>query len=257
MRLVDKLGRLAGAVGRSIGAYPAARQEARHQLVSIVATRLGLRLQHHGLVWPSDGDVGAAWRSFPGSDGRFGDKRFNLFNLARAARSVRGNSAECGVFRGAGSHMILSALSLPERSHHVFDSFEGLSAPDERDRGQRTPSYVWKKNDLSAPEATVRKNLSQFQNVQLHKGWIPSRFGDVAGEEFNFVHIDVDLYQPTFDSIAFFYPRMVPGGIVVCDDYGFESCPGARAAINDFMRSKPEAVVHLTTGQAFVIKGPT
>ena len=62
------------------------------------------------------------------------------------------------------------------------------------------------------------------------------------------------LIQPTLDSIEFFYSRMNEGGIIVCDDYGQESCPGANKALNDFMLDKPENIIHLTTGQGVVIK---
>jgi hypothetical protein len=75
----------------------------------------------------------------------------------------------------------------------------------------------------------------------------------VADITFSFVHLDVDLYQPTHDSLAFFYPRMVTGGIIVCDDYGFDSCPGAKKALDDFFRDKEE-IINVPTGQAFVIK---
>ena len=50
---------------------------------------------------------------------------------------------------------------------------------------------------------------------------IPTRFDEVADRSFCFVHVDVDLFEPTRESIAFFYPRMVPGGVMLFDDYGF------------------------------------
>ena len=72
--------------------------------------------------------------------------------------------------------------------------------------------------------------------------------------KFSFVHIDVDLYEPTHDSLSFFYERLVPGGIIVCDDYGSEACPGAYKACNDFIADKPEEIVHLTGGQGVIVK---
>ena len=86
-------------------------------------------------------------------------------------------------------------------------------------------------------------------------GWIPSRFADVSAERFAFVHIDVDLYQPTRDSLTFFYERMLPGGIVLCDDYGFASCPGALRAMDEFFAGRPETIIHLPTGQGMAIIG--
>jgi hypothetical protein len=64
------------------------------------------------------------------------------------------------------------------------------------------------------------------------------------------------LYQPTFASVSFFYPRMNSGGLMLFDDYGFATCPGARRAIDEFFADKPEPIIDLPTGQAFVlIKG--
>ena len=97
-------------------------------------------------------------------------------------------------------------------------------------------------------------NLTAFDDlIVFHQGWIPDQFSDVADARFCFVHIDVDLFQPTRDSLDFFYPRMVRGGLIVCDDYGFETCPGARRAMDEFFADRPEPIVHLPTGQGFVI----
>ena len=63
--------------------------------------------------------------------------------------------------------------------------------------------------------------------------------------------------QPTIDSVSFFYPRLSPGGILVCDDYGFTTCPGATRAIDEFFAGKPEKMLALGGGGGFVVKGCT
>jgi hypothetical protein len=100
----------------------------------------------------------------------------------------------------------------------------------------------------------VRRNLGRFDFVVYHRGWIPKRFESVAEQAFSFVHLDVDLYQPTLDSLLFFYDRLQPGGILLCDDYGFANCPGARRALDEFFADKVEKIVSLPTGQAFIQK---
>ena len=69
-------------------------------------------------------------------------------------------------------------------------------------------------------------------------------------------HIDVDIYEPTLASCAFFYPRMTPGGILLFDDYGFPACRGEKEAVDSFFADKPESVITLPSGQALVIKLP-
>jgi len=134
-----------------------------------------------------------------------------------------------------------------------FDSFEGLSEPDVIDRPASRKVFRWAKNDMSVPIAVAEANLSPFaERVRLYPGWIPHEFDAVADGNFALLHIDVDLYDPTFASLDFFYSRMNPGGVIVCDDYGSSACPGAKRAMDDFFSDKPESVVHLTSGQGIV-----
>jgi predicted O-methyltransferase YrrM len=136
------------------------------------------------------------------------------------------------------------------RVHHGFDSFAGLSEPSARD------GEYWTAGNLSSPLEAARSNLAEFgEAVQLYTGWIPERFKEAAARRFRFVHIDVDLYEPTRDSLAFFYPRVEPGGIIVCDDYLFNTCPGATAAVDEYLADKPEKMLALSAGGGFLIKG--
>jgi O-methyltransferase len=68
------------------------------------------------------------------------------------------------------------------------------------------------------------------------------------------VHVDLDIFASITDALTFFYPRMAAGGIIVFDDYGFPSCPGARAAVDEFFSQKPEVPFALQTGQCVVRK---
>ena len=173
-----------------------------------------------------------------------------VYQLLRLTDQVPGDTAECGVYLGASSYLICSftARSALPKDHHLFDSFEGLSAPTPHDGSN------WQANDLQIDFGETAWRLSKFQNVHFYKGWIPDRFNEVADRRFSFLHIDVDLYEPTRDSIAFFYPRMNPGGVIICDDYGIDTCPGATKAIDDYLRDQPEKMVALSDGGGFLIK---
>ena len=111
----------------------------------------------------------------------------------------------------------------------------------------------WKKGDIAVDENVTRHNLAMFKNCSYYKGWVPTRFPEVADRRFALVHIDVDLHQPTHDTLEFFYERMNPGGVMICDDYGSAQCPGAKKAVDDFFVGKENAFF-IPTGQAFIIK---
>lgn len=184
------------------------------------------------------------------------DRRFQLAELAKAVRSLPGSTAECGVFRGVGSGMICQSLQGSYQTgemHLGFDSWDGVSEPEEADR-MPDGQHGWRRGQLRTPLAATQELLSVFDFCKLTQGWIPSCFGPAEGHRFRLLHIDVDLRQPTWDSLAFFYPRMVAGGVIVLDDHGFSDCPGARSAAIEFFADKPEPIIEVPTGQAFVFK---
>lgn len=229
------------------------RYHSRFTTLNMLSRLSGLRLYNHSLCWFNDPQYRDMWRRFPEANDDIAERRFNLFNLSRSLVDLPGDTVECGVLNGAGSHIILSACG--NAHHHIFDSFEGLSEPDANDEAKVLTPYDWKKHDLSVPEERVRRNLAAFKDrVSYYKGWIPDRFDDVADRRFKLVHIDVDLHQPTRDALAFFYDRTVPGGLIICDDYGSEICPGAKKAFDEFLDGRAERIIHLTTGQGLIIK---
>ena len=193
--------------------------------------------------WWRDDEFNAYLDKFGERDGFNAHRRWMLHQLLKLVRDVPGDTVECGAFLGASSWLMCEL----GRTHHIFDSFQGLSPPDTIDGDH------WQGGVLSATEGAVLANLAPYTPI-LHKGWIPDRFSDVADRRFVAVHVDVDLYQPTRDSIDFFYPRLNPGGLFVCDDYGFTTCPGATKAIDDFMADKPETIVSMDAGGCFFVK---
>ena len=203
--------------------------------------------------WWNDPTFNQYLERFDETDGMNCDRRWMLHQLLRLVSAVPGDTAECGVFSGSSSFVICSAnreAIVSGKRHHLFDSFEGLSAPEANDGDH------WQPGDLSYGLERVQENLSQFDGAtSYYPGWIPDRFADVENVGFSFVHIDVDLYQPTRDSMAFFYDRMAPGGVILVDDYGFTSCPGATQAVDEVLTGKPEAMLRLSGGGGFIVKG--
>jgi len=223
------------------------------RLVTMLAKRL---IPHYRFTWPElawfrDARLTDTLTRFGENHGFNAHRKHALQQLLRLIDGVAGDTVECGVYKGCSSFIMLSAngKSSFARTHHIFDSFEGLSGPTDKD-GQ-----YWTANDLAVTEQMVRQNLHEFENAILYRGWIPDRFAEVANQRFSFVHVDVDLYQPTLESIMFFYDRINPGGIFVCDDFGFLTCPGATAAVKEFLRAKPEKMISLAGGGGFFIKG--
>jgi len=194
-------------------------------------------------------------------------KQCRFYGMAQVLASVvglatEGDVAECGCWKGTSSYMISSILADAgfDGRFHIFDSFEGsLSEFGRKDINPHRPlsesDVAGQKATFVSTEAEVKKALDPFPFVETHGGWIPTRFSDVADRRFFFVHIDVDLYQPTLDSLAFFYSRLVDGGAVVFDDYGVSVFPGAKLAIDEYLAAHPPKFFYESpTGGAFLIK---
>jgi hypothetical protein len=205
--------------------------------------------------WWKDNAFNNYLKKFEEERGCNTQRRWMVKQLLRLVSHLNGDTVECGVYKGAGSWTILEANkeSIHTKKHHIFDSFEGLGTPTEKDHA----SY-WKKGDLSVGAEVVIENLSPFENGKdflTYKGWIPERFHDIKDIEISFIHVDVDLEQPTIDSLEYFYPKLQDGGIFLCDDYGFDTCPGATKVIDDFLEDKVEKMISLADGGGFFIKG--
>jgi O-methyltransferase len=177
------------------------------------------------------------------------DRLFVLERLARQALSVPGDFAECGVYKGGTAFLLARLLRGRGKRLHLFDTFEGMPASAERDpSGHRRGDF----GDTSL--AAVQAYLAPFPDVTFHRGFIPETFAGLpADARFSFVHVDVDLYASVRDCLAWMYPRLAPGGILVFDDYGFAMYrDAARRAVDEFFADRPEVPLPLRTGQCVV-----
>jgi hypothetical protein len=187
----------------------------------------------------------------------------NLYALLGTVLHLEGTIAECGCFRGMSSYLMLDRQKTAQPGftgdgYHIFDSFEGLSEPGPDDIVARENPKAARLSQMCQPGAfaasleTVQRGLAAFPAVEFHPGWIPQSFAGLREMTYRFVHLDLDLHDPTLAALEYFYPRMVKGGVLVCDDY---SWPGARKAIEDFCARYRVAFEATPHGQAVLRKG--
>jgi len=176
-----------------------------------------------------------------------GDRCYMLYQLANQTKTLNGDVAEVGVYTGGTAKLFSNIFK--EKQIHLFDTFNGMP---ETCPIRDTHKYGDFK-DTSLEQ--VKQYLIEFSNVKFYSGIFPDTAVDeLLEKQFSFVHIDADIYKSVLDSCYFFYGRLVPGAIMVFDDYGFESCPGAKLAVDEFFTNKNEQIIYLTTGQCFIIK---
>ncbi len=186
-------------------------------------------------------------------------RHYTLIQLIRLVMPLTSSAlvAECGCWHGLSAYQL--AYQLKETGFRnkfiIFDSFEGLSDFREEDtKNNLILDAKKRKKEFACSMKVVQDNLKEFNFIEYKQGWIPERFSEFSTSKFAFVHIDVDLYQPIKDSLEFFFPRLVSQGIIVLDDYGYLTFPGAKKATDEFMQDRNDFFLHLPSGSAFIIK---
>jgi O-methyltransferase len=176
-----------------------------------------------------------------------GNEAFFLYSLAKAQRGLEGAMAELGVYQGSSAQIICEAKE--DCALYLFDTFSGLPEPGEIETRLLT------RGQFSASLPAVQGLLQAYSNVCFHPGMFPQSAEGMDGVRFSLVHLDADLYSSTLAGLEFFYPRMVPGGIIITHDYS--TLPGVARAFAEFLTDRPEVVIELPSTQAMiVVRGP-
>lgn len=145
--------------------------------------------------------------------------------------NIEGSIAELGVYQGHTS-LLLSHL-FSNRKLYLFDTFEGFHEKDVN--YEMDNNYAETKiGHLSTTSIElVKDKLKNHKQFELRKGYFPQTALNI-NDTFAFVSLDVDLYQPTYEGLKFFYERLNKGGYIVIHDYNFPTYPGVKAAVQRF-----------------------
>lgn len=153
-----------------------------------------------------------------------------LEKLSEVQKKGSASVAEVGVFEGDFAKWINKFYR--NQKLHLFDTFEGFDKRDiEKDY------YYSKANVGDYANTSVNMVMSKMQypeNVIIHKGYFPET-GQGILEQFVFVNLDVDLYEPTYRGLMFFKDRMIPGGVILVHDYFATNFQGPKKAVDRFI----------------------
>jgi len=189
-----------------------------------------------------------------------GDYRFRWrvhVGLWAATRAVRlpGDFVECGVNRGFMSSAIMHYLDWNrlERRFFLLDTFRGLDGElltDDEKRMGKTAGF----NNYTECFAEVQRNFAEFHNVVLIRGSVPSTLPQADTTAVCYLHIDMNCVAPEVAAINHFWSRLVPGAIVLLDDYGSPGYEPQKHGMDAFARDHGVEVLSIPTGQGMMIK---
>ncbi len=165
---------------------------------------------------------------------------------------LEGDVAEFGVFQGGSAYFIASVMKHfgmgQKKKLFLFDSFSGLTEKESID-------YFEQGSFCSGRGPKQIESLfSKFNQVLLHDGNIYDTLPLSGLEKVALAHIDCDQYLPTKFLCDYLYDKLVPGGILMFQDYSLGITYGERIAVDSFFKNKTENVLFGYDGAAFVIK---
>lgn len=173
------------------------------------------------------------------------NEMFLIQSLASGLRYLPGDYVEVGIYHGSTAKVICESKG--DKTLHLCDTFEGLPEPDEIERKRE------KKGRYACSLESIQKYLEPFANLKYYKGFCPETVRGVLDDtRFAFVHLDVDLYRSTLQCLEYFWPRVLPGGVLLSHDYSI--LPGVKQAFTEFTERTPEKVIELPTTQCMLIK---
>lgn len=167
------------------------------------------------------------------------------FSLASEAAKLEGDLVECGIAQGAS--VAVMKLAAPNKMVWGYDSFEGIQLAGRHDEYQ--PGF----GERLDPNREIPSNLLVSSGVTVHhrdhvenhlvewgfgldgfklvEGWIQNTVYDNQPDKIALLRLDMDMHDPTVVALEVLFPKLVKGGILIIDDWGYA---GVRKALNDY-----------------------
>lgn len=185
------------------------------------------------------------------------------------AAGIPGDFVECGVWRGGSSQAALLTLleqGVNDRDMHLFDTFEGMSPPTEHDvryDGAKAADLlathdrnhpIWARATLEDVREGMAEIAYPADRIHYHVGMVEETIPNEAPEVISLLRLDTDWYESTKHELEHLYDRLVPGGVLIMDDYGHHL--GAQKATDEFFAERGLSILLLPAGHGRIAVKP-
>ncbi len=177
----------------------------------------------------------------------------NLYHVYRATRfiiekNIPGDFVECGVWKGGNLMMValtLKLLNRTDRRIYLYDTFEGMSKPTDKDVDmknedakqtwddkQRSDHNDWCYSSLEEVQDNLYSTGYPKENLVFVKGMVEDTMPKTLPNQISLLRLDTDWFESTYHELLHLYPLLSKGGFLVIDDYGHWK--GAREAVDQY-----------------------
>jgi O-methyltransferase len=184
------------------------------------------------------------------------ERLFTIWQALANTRHITGSGmAEIGVWRGGTSYLMakgrkrLAGIDAPLIVIDTFEGHPGDTLDAEVDPYQRAGGFA------TTSLKRVQRYLQEFPLCEALQGEATKLLPTLPNESYFLVHIDTDIYASSAECLRYFYARLVPGGIIVIDDFGAKKCPGVAKAVHECLPTMDGCQVwQMRTEQCLVTK---
>lgn len=186
------------------------------------------------------------------------DIRWRIHVLCWAAlhaSHLKGDFVDCGVNTGIFSRAIINYIDFNKtgKKYYLLDTFNGLDAKYSSEKEMSRNKIINYESQKSLFE-DVKNTFKDF-NVEIIKGAVPETLSKVKSDNICFLSIDMNCVLPEIEALNFFWDKMVSGGMIVLDDYGYaNSTNDQKEAHDQFAKSKGVMILTLPTCQGLIVK---
>lgn len=180
-------------------------------------------------------------------------KLYEIWKAVEQVKHLEGDILEVGVWRGGSGCLIAKKCRLEKIPSTVYlcDTFEGLVKATEKDSNYHGGEHA----DTSVELVSNLMRQEGLSNTKILKGIFPDdTASQIPSQKFRLAHIDVDIYQGAKETFNWLWPKLIPGGIVIFDDYGGLLTDGVTKMVNEVASGTDRVFIHNLNGHGVMVK---
>lgn len=169
-----------------------------------------------------------------------------LWGLRNGLR-LEGDFVECACYKGTTARIMCEAVDFTkyiDRHYYLYDLF---------DHDPSLPHHAMPEHSKQL-YASVKERFLPFPNVTVTQGKVPEILSEISPQKIAFMHLDLNNADAEVGALDVLFDRMVPGALLVLDDYGWLGYRQQKLAEDPWFEKRGYRVLELPTGQGLVIK---
>lgn len=177
--------------------------------------------------------------------------------VGRQVLGLEGDFVECGVNYGFMSSALMTDLDWEKRgkTFWLLDTFDGLDEAQVSEAEKKAGLLKHNLGDFYVRGVeSVKRNFAEWPSSKIVVGRVPETLSEVTCDKICYLHLDMNCVQPEVAALEHFWPMLVPGGIVLMDDFAYSGFAEQNKGLSEVARKLGVTILNLPTGQGILMK---